>query len=115
MKDVGPDRFRSVMSNLPTGVTVVTVGTPEGPVGMTANAVTSLSLEPPLMLVCFDNTARTLPAVRATGHFGINVLAAGQDDLARLFTHRLPLSEAARGYEVFDAKRDGCIKVLLTP
>ena len=88
MKEVGPDRFRFVMSNLPTGVTVVTVGTPEGPVGMTANAVTSLSLEPPLMLVCFDNTARTLPAVRESGRFGINVLAAGQDNLARLFASK---------------------------
>jgi threonine dehydrogenase-like Zn-dependent dehydrogenase len=38
-----------------------------------------------------------------------------QDDLARLFTHRLPLADAAGGYEVFDARRDGCIKVLLTP
>ena len=93
MKEVGPDRFRSVMSNLPTGVTVVTVGTPEGPVGMTANAVTSLSLEPPLMLVCFDNTARTLPAVRETGRFGINVLAAGQDNLARLFASKKPERE----------------------
>jgi threonine dehydrogenase-like Zn-dependent dehydrogenase len=43
-------------------------------------------------------------------------LARGrQDDLARLFTHRLPLADAAGGYEVFDARRDGCIKVLLTP
>jgi flavin reductase (DIM6/NTAB) family NADH-FMN oxidoreductase RutF len=97
MKEVGPDRFRQVMSNLPTGVTVVTVGTPEGPVGMTANAVTSLSLEPPLMLVCFDNTARTLPAVRETGRFGINVLAVGQDNLARLFASKTPEREKFAG------------------
>ena len=90
MREVGPDRFRAVMSNLATGVTVVTVGTADGPVGMTANAVTSLSLEPALMLVCFDNTARTLPAVRAIGRFGINVLAAGQDELARLFASKTP-------------------------
>jgi flavin reductase (DIM6/NTAB) family NADH-FMN oxidoreductase RutF len=86
-----------VMSNLPTGVTVVTVGTAEGPVGMTANAVTSLSLEPPLMLVCFDNTARTLPAVREAGRFGINVLAVGQDNLARLFASKAPEREKFAG------------------
>jgi flavin reductase (DIM6/NTAB) family NADH-FMN oxidoreductase RutF len=93
MREVGPERFRSVIGNLPTGVTVVTVHTADGPVGMTANAVCSLSLEPLLMLVCFDNTARTLPAVRETGRFGINVLAAGQDNLARLFASKKPERE----------------------
>jgi 3-hydroxy-9,10-secoandrosta-1,3,5(10)-triene-9,17-dione monooxygenase reductase component len=75
----------------------VTVGTPDGPVGMTANAVTSLSLEPALMLVCFDNTARTLPAVRESGRFGINVLAEGQDNLARLFASKKPEREKFAG------------------
>jgi 3-hydroxy-9,10-secoandrosta-1,3,5(10)-triene-9,17-dione monooxygenase reductase component len=97
MKEVGPGRFRQVMSNLPTGVTVVTVGTADGPVGMTANAVTSLSLDPALMLVCFDNSARTLPAVRETGRFGINVLAEGQDNLARLFASKKPEREKFAG------------------
>jgi flavin reductase (DIM6/NTAB) family NADH-FMN oxidoreductase RutF len=97
MKDVGPDRFRSVMGNLATGVTVVTVTTPDGPVGMTANAVTSLSLEPVLLLVCFANDARTLPAVRETGRFGVNVLAAGQADLARLFASKTPEREKFAG------------------
>jgi flavin reductase (DIM6/NTAB) family NADH-FMN oxidoreductase RutF len=97
MKDVGPDRFRAVMGNLATGVTVVTVSTPDGPVGMTANAVTSLSLEPVLLLVCFDNAARTLPAVRDTGRFGVNVLASGQDELARLFASKAPEREKFAG------------------
>ena len=90
MKDVGPDRFRSVMGHFATGVTVVTVATPDGPIGLTANAVCSLSLEPLLLLVCFDNEARTLPAVREIGRFGVNVLAAGQADLARLFASKAP-------------------------
>jgi flavin reductase (DIM6/NTAB) family NADH-FMN oxidoreductase RutF len=97
MKDVGPDRFRAVMGNLATGVTVVTVSTPDGPVGMTANAVTALSLEPVLLLVCFDNAARTLPAVRETGRFGVNVLASGQDELARLFASKAPEREKFAG------------------
>ena len=97
MREVAPERFRSVMGNLATGVTVVTVNTADGPVGMTANAVCSLSLEPLLLLVCFDNTVRTLPAVRATGRFGVNVLAAGQDDLARLFASKRPEQEKFAG------------------
>jgi flavin reductase (DIM6/NTAB) family NADH-FMN oxidoreductase RutF len=88
VRELGPERFRSVMGHFATGVTVVTASTPDGPVGMTANAVCSLSLEPLLLLVCFDNDARTLPVVRDTGRFGVNVLAAGQEDLARLFASK---------------------------
>jgi flavin reductase (DIM6/NTAB) family NADH-FMN oxidoreductase RutF len=97
MRDVGPDRFRSVMGHFATGVTVVTATTPQGPVGMTANAVCSLSLEPLLLLVAFDNEARTLPVVRETGRFGVNVLAAGQEDLARLFASKAPEREKFAG------------------
>jgi 3-hydroxy-9,10-secoandrosta-1,3,5(10)-triene-9,17-dione monooxygenase reductase component len=97
MRDVGPERFRSVMGHFATGVTVVTATTPQGPVGMTANAVCSLSLEPLLLLVAFDNDARTLPVVRATGRFGVNVLAAGQEDLARLFASKAPEREKFAG------------------
>jgi flavin reductase (DIM6/NTAB) family NADH-FMN oxidoreductase RutF len=94
VKDVGPERFRSVMGHFATGVTVVTVATDDGPVGMTANAVCSLSLEPLLLLVCFDNEARTLRVVRERERFGVNVLAAGQEPLARLFASKAP--EAAK-------------------
>ena len=97
MRQVEPDRFRDVMGRFATGVTVVTATTPEGPVGMTANAVCSLSLDPLLLLVCFDNEARTLPVVREVGRFGVNVLRSGQDDLARLFASKLAESEKFAG------------------
>jgi len=98
MKEVGPDRFRSVMGRFATGVTVVTASTPEGlPVGMTANAVCSLSLDPLLLLVAFDNDARTLRVVRETGRFGVNVLSAGHADLARLFASKTPEREKFSG------------------
>jgi flavin reductase (DIM6/NTAB) family NADH-FMN oxidoreductase RutF len=97
MKQVEPGRFRDVMGRFATGVTVVTASSPEGPVGMTANAVCSLSLDPLLLLVCFDNEARTLPVVREVGRFGVNVLRAGQDDLARLFASKLAESEKFAG------------------
>jgi 3-hydroxy-9,10-secoandrosta-1,3,5(10)-triene-9,17-dione monooxygenase reductase component len=93
MKVVEPQRFREVMSHFATGVTVVTASGPDGPVGMTANAVCSLSLDPLLALVCFANGSRTLGVVRDQQRFGINVLAAGQDHLARLFASKLPEAE----------------------
>ena len=105
LQPVGPDHFRSVMGTFATGVTVVTATSPEGPVGMTANAVCSLSLEPLLLLVCFDNTARTLNVVRETERFGVNVLAGGQEDLARLFASKAP--EHAKFAEVAHTVQDG--------
>lgn len=83
-----PAAFRSVMGRFATGVTVVTAVGPDGPVGLTANAVCSLSLEPLLLLVCFDREARTLPIVEGAGRFGVNVLRSDQEDLARRFASK---------------------------
>ena len=55
-----PERFRDALASYPTGVTVVTAMGADGPAGATANAVTSLSLEPPMMLACLDRGSRTL-------------------------------------------------------
>jgi flavin reductase (DIM6/NTAB) family NADH-FMN oxidoreductase RutF len=90
MDPVPPQRFRDVMGHFATGVTVVTANGKSGPVGMTANAVCSLSLDPVLLLVCFANGARTLNVVRETKRFGVNVLAHGQQELARLFASKAP-------------------------
>lgn len=99
MRVVGPERFRAVMGRFPTGVTVVTATGPDGPVGMTANAIASLSLDPLLLLVCFDRGARTLRVVRQSGRFGVNVLAEGQEELARRFASKLPEAEKFAGVE----------------
>jgi flavin reductase (DIM6/NTAB) family NADH-FMN oxidoreductase RutF len=82
-----------------TGVTVVTAVGSGGPSGATANAVTSLSLEPPMMLACLDRGSRTLTSVRAQGRFGVNALAAGQAELARRFSAKDPKSEKWEGVE----------------
>jgi len=97
MRTVDPGHFRSVMGNFATGVTVITATAESGPVGMTANAVASLSLEPLLLLVAFDNTARTLAVVRDQERFGVNVLSAEQEPLARLFASKLPEEEKFAG------------------
>jgi len=80
--------FRDTIGHLATGVCVVTALGPDGPAGLTTNAVASLSLRPQLLVVCFDNTSRTLPVVRAAGRFAVNVLRVGQEDLARLFASK---------------------------
>jgi 3-hydroxy-9,10-secoandrosta-1,3,5(10)-triene-9,17-dione monooxygenase reductase component len=60
----------------------------DGPAGLTTNAVASVSLDPLLLLVCFDNGSRTLPAVRASRRFAVNVLRAGQEELAAVFASK---------------------------
>ena len=77
--------FRRLMGFWATGVSVITAQGDQGPAGATANALSSLSLEPPLALVCFDLSSRTLAAVRESERFGINMLSAGQEDVSRLF------------------------------
>lgn len=81
------------MSRLPTGVSVVTALGPSGPAGATANAVASLSLDPPLMLACLDRASRTLDAVQRSERFGVSVLRADQADLARTFATKAPHPE----------------------
>jgi flavin reductase (DIM6/NTAB) family NADH-FMN oxidoreductase RutF len=80
--------FRDTMGHFATGVCVVTAAGADGPAGLTTNAVASLSLAPPLLLVCFDNASRTLPVVRETRRFAVNVLRAGQEDVAALFASK---------------------------
>lgn len=77
--------FRHVVGHLPSGVTVITTVAGERPYGMTASSVTSLSAEPPLMLVCINNSVPTAAAVSRAGSFVINVLGEGQGELAQQF------------------------------
>jgi 3-hydroxy-9,10-secoandrosta-1,3,5(10)-triene-9,17-dione monooxygenase reductase component len=86
---VSPAQLREAMGQFATGVTVVTsVGADGEPVGTTANAVTSLSLEPPLVLVCFDLNSATLAAIRGHGAFAVNVLGHRQRHLSANFAKR---------------------------
>jgi flavin reductase (DIM6/NTAB) family NADH-FMN oxidoreductase RutF len=92
-----PELFREVFGRFATGVAVITSSGAAGAGGMTANAICSLSLDPPLALVCFENQARTLPIVREAGRFAVNVLSAGQEQLAGVFASKLPESEKLDG------------------
>jgi len=85
------------MALLPTGVTIVTATGADGPAGATANAVCSLSIEPMLMLACLDRGSRTLLAVQAANRFGISVLHAGQEEIARAFATKAPVADKWSG------------------
>jgi Flavin reductase like domain len=86
---VTASEFRQAIGHYATGVTVATpVGSDGQPIGTTASAVASLSLDPPLVLVCFDRASLTLGAVRAHGAFVVNVLAAPQQHLSANFARR---------------------------
>jgi flavin reductase (DIM6/NTAB) family NADH-FMN oxidoreductase RutF len=85
--------FREVFGHFATGVAVITSAGASGAGGMTANALCSLSLDPPLALVCFQEDARTLPIVRDARRFGVNVLAAEQEHLAGVFASKVPEDE----------------------
>src|SRR5436309_15484532 len=91
MRAAMPDAsaLRDAFGRVPTGVAIVTA--PGG--GMTANAVCSLSLDPLLVLVCFDKSARTLPLVQDAGRFAVNVLGEGHEGLAGHFASKLPEAE----------------------
>ncbi|MGQ0569999.1 MAG: flavin reductase family protein [Armatimonadota bacterium] len=86
-EDAAPDAraFRRTVGLFATGVTVVAVQTPDGIIGMTANAVTSVSLDPLLVLVCVDHTARLSSHLAVGGPFSINVLRDDQEVLSRYF------------------------------
>lgn len=94
-----PELFREVFGRFATGVAVVTSTGSTGSGGMTANALCSLSLDPLLALVCFDNEARTLPIVRESGRFGVNLLTSEQEELAGVFASKLPEAEKLDGVD----------------
>jgi flavin reductase (DIM6/NTAB) family NADH-FMN oxidoreductase RutF len=86
MPPIDAQTFRHALSRFPSGVTVVTVRDDAGrDYGMTVSAFASLSLEPPLVLVCIGDDATIAGAVAAAGQFAVSVLSETQDELARRF------------------------------
>ena len=100
---IGKEKFRRVMGHFATGVTVLTVRTPEGELsGLTVNTLTSVSLEPPLVLVCIHRDADSHDPIVDTGYFAVSVLAREQEELALTFS-RGEASQRFQGLETLDA------------
>jgi flavin reductase (DIM6/NTAB) family NADH-FMN oxidoreductase RutF len=84
--DIDPADFRQLLGRFATGVTIITLTLPDGqPAGMTASSLTSVSLDPPLVLVCIDHAAELYDALLAAPGFVINILEASQESLSRRF------------------------------
>ncbi|MGE0214796.1 flavin reductase family protein [Mycolicibacterium sp.] len=82
--------FRNAISHFSTGVAVITTLTDSGPAGMTASAVASLSIDPLQLLVCIRTDLPTRAAIEDAGHFAVNVLGDGHEQLARHFATPRP-------------------------
>ena len=80
-----PATQRKIMGHFATGVTVVTTGGAAGAHGLTANAVASLSLDPPLVLVAVDKKAHSMDFLKANRCFAINILTLEQEAISRRF------------------------------
>jgi flavin reductase (DIM6/NTAB) family NADH-FMN oxidoreductase RutF len=95
---LGPDDFRRAMSHFATGVTVITAWDADHrPTGLTASSFTSVSLHPPLILVCVSQKAQSYPAIKAAGRFAVNILCTGQEAVSRRFA----TAPSASGEEKF--------------
>ena len=112
---ISPDDFRQALANFASGVTIVTTcDSEQRPTGLTASAFCSVSLDPPLILICVDHKSQSYPHLRENGRFAINILHQGHEQLSRRFastrldkfdgvpftlgTLGVPLIEAALAY-----------------
>jgi flavin reductase (DIM6/NTAB) family NADH-FMN oxidoreductase RutF len=94
--DISSDEFRGAMRHLTGGVSVITVGSGKDITGMTVTSVSSLSVEPPTLIVSINRESSSWPILKRQGFFGVNILAAGQLDVAERFTGKGGLKGADR-------------------
>ncbi|OBJ68080.1 flavin reductase family protein [Mycobacterium sp. 1274756.6] len=83
--ELEPEEFRRIFGRLPSGVTVITAHGMDGPIGMAANSVTSVSLDPPLLLFCPAKSSSTWPKIRDSGAFCVNLMADHHEGAVRRF------------------------------
>src|SRR5882762_5405432 len=95
-RDVSPDDFRGAMRHLAGGVSVITAGRGKEITGMTVTSVSSLSVDPPTLIVSINRESSSWPLVNRHGFFGINILKADQLDVAERFTGKGGLKGADR-------------------
>lgn len=83
-----PDAFRAAMRHLVGGVSIITVGSGAERGGLTATSVTSLSAEPPSLIVCVKQSASGMPLLKSHGRFGVSILGHDHQDIADRFAGR---------------------------
>ena len=95
-RDVAPGDFRDAMRHLAGGVSVITVGRGKDITGMTVTSVSSLSVDPPSLIVSINRASSSWPLLQRLGFFGVNILTADQLDVAERFTGKGGLKGAER-------------------
>jgi flavin reductase (DIM6/NTAB) family NADH-FMN oxidoreductase RutF len=95
-RDVSPPDFRKAMRHLAGGVSVITVGQGRDITGMTVTSVSSLSVEPPALIVSINRSASSWPLLKRNGFFGVNILNADQSDIAERFAGKGGVTGADR-------------------
>jgi len=116
---VDPREFRRVLGHFATGVTVVTTRLGDDLHGITVNSFTSVSLHPPLVLICIDKSARAHDYLSKSGTFAVNILRRDQEHLSRFFAdpsrpegregfRGIPFREAVTGSPILE----GCLAFL---
>jgi flavin reductase (DIM6/NTAB) family NADH-FMN oxidoreductase RutF len=95
-RDVSSGDFRGAMRHLAGGVSVITVGRGRDITGMTVTSVSSLSVDPPTLIVSINRESSSWPLLKRHGFFGVNILTADQFDVAERFTGKGGLKGAAR-------------------
>jgi len=86
---VSSELFRQACGRFPTGVAIAAIAGSDGaPHGLTVSSFTSLSLDPPLVLICLGHTVTVIDCFRAAGHFGLSVLAEDQQSISERFARR---------------------------
>jgi flavin reductase (DIM6/NTAB) family NADH-FMN oxidoreductase RutF len=87
---VGRERFRNVIGHFASGVTIISTRHEGSNYGLTASAISSLSLDPPMLLICVNKTSNTRDAIEASGVFAVNILRENQSEVARRFATSRP-------------------------
>ena len=82
---IDSSRFKDALRHWASGVTIITARSGDEVCGMTVSAFSSVSADPPLVLVCADRSCKTRPAIAAGGVFAVNILARGQEELSTRF------------------------------
>src|SRR3981081_1886972 len=100
LRRLTPEEFRDVIGHFASGVTVITALHEGSPKGTTASAVSSLSLEPPMVLICLNKTSSTAVAVAAAGRFAVNILGEDQAEEAMRFAKRADAGDKFAGIAV---------------
>jgi len=102
---VDPEQFRSAMRRWATGVTVVTAQYAGHWHGMTVSSFTSISLEPPLVLISLEQGVKTNQMIQASGFFGVTILGAEQNFISERFAGRVPdIEDRFQGLDVITLK-----------